>query len=296
MEAGTLYVIATPLGNLEDITRRAVRVLGEVDLVVAEDTRRARKLLSALGLRKPTTSYHKFNEAKRTPELVRKLQQGLDLALVSDAGTPAVSDPGALLVSACHAAGLRVVPVPGPNAVAALLSVSGFDASTFSFFSFLPKGPAARRRALQAIAESPTPVVFFTTCGQVEQVLAELATLCEVERELCLGRELTKLHEEILRGTIIEVARSTTGRKWKGEITIVVGPRPQAAPPAQAEGKEFSERARELVARSGASSTKELADELAAESALPRKVAYKLVVEARKAVEKAQEPPQSDDS
>lgn len=277
--SGALYVVATPIGNLEDITRRAERVLGEVDLIAAEDTRHSRKLLTAIGVNKPLVSYHKFNEAKRIPELVGKLKQGLSIALITDAGTPAISDPGSRLVEACHAEGITVVPIPGPSSVSALLSVAGFDAGAYSFVGFLPKGAGGHLKALQAIAEAATPVVFFEAPGRMENTLAQLAATCEPDRQICIGRELTKLHEELVRGPVLEVARACYGRKWQGEVVVVVGPKPERQAPTEESTEEAEARASALAATDRPS--KELAAALAEQLGLTRRAAYELILAAR---------------
>ncbi len=227
--AGTLYVVTTPIGNLEDLSRRAERVLGEVACITCEDTRRTSKLLARYGLSTPTISCHRFNEQARIKPVIERLATGEDLALVSDGGAPAVSDPGALLVAAAWEAGFRVVPIPGPTAPGTLLSVSGLPADRWVFEGFLPHRSGERRRRLRELGQESRTIVFF------ESPLRLVATLKDIdailgERTLVVGREMTKLHESILRGTparILELLEPTV----RGEITVAMagltGPPPK---------------------------------------------------------------------
>lgn len=220
--AGTLYVVATPLGNLEDVTLRALRVLREVDLIAAEDTRRTRILLGRHGIATPVTSYFDAVERDRAPRLVAELQRGRNVALVSDAGTPGIADPGYHLVRAAAAAGVAVVPVPGPSAVAALVSVAGVPAERFCFEGFLPARGAARARRLAELAAEPRAIVLLEAGRRLPAMLAEAAGAFG-EREAVVGRELTKKHEEIARGTLPALARRFgAGEGVRGEVTVVV--------------------------------------------------------------------------
>jgi 16S rRNA (cytidine1402-2'-O)-methyltransferase len=222
---GVLYVVATPIGNLEDITRRAERVLREADRVLAEDTRRTRALLSHLGIeKKPLERLDAHASEADLANAVARLQAGDSIALVSDAGTPVVSDPGKALVRAAAAAGIRIVPVPGPSAVLSALSVSGMGEEGFTFVGFLPRAGKERDDALLAVIGSALPVVMFESPHRVEETLSELSRLAP-SREVVIARELTKLHEEILRGTSAELAQHR--REWLGEITLVLGPKPR---------------------------------------------------------------------
>ena len=230
MNAGTLYLVATPIGNLEDITYRAVRVLGEVDLIACEDTRQTRKLLDRYGVAKPVVSYHEHNEAERAPELIAKLQQGLSIALVSDAGVPLVSDPGYRVVQAAIASGIRVEPIPGPSAALAALVASGLATDAFRFGGFLPAKDGQRRKALESVQHEPATLIYYEA---PHRILEALAAIQEVlgERQVVVARELTKIHEEFLRGTISEVRDQLAGRpSIKGEITLLIG-RAEAPPP-----------------------------------------------------------------
>jgi len=238
---GRLYVVATPLGNLEDITLRALRVLGEVALVLCEDTRRTAKLLQVHKIRVPTLSFHEHNAKRRTPEVLRRLSAGAELALVSDAGTPAVSDPGAALARAARREGHAVIPVPGPSAVATAVSVSGLPADRFVFRGFLPGRSGERRRALEELAGVAETLVFFESPKRVAATLADMREILG-ERDAFLCREATKRHEEYVAGSLTGLAESLAEREPKGEITLVVAgascaPRRSDAPEEQIFGE-----------------------------------------------------------
>ena len=214
-----LFVIGTPIGNLEDATARAIRVLGEVGAIAAEDTRITARLLARHGIRKPLISYRAPVERRGLPRVLAALDEH-DVALVSDAGTPTVSDPGQALVEAAWSAGHTVVPIPGPSAVTAALSVAGYGGPGFTFLGYLPRKPGEMRRLLATLVDDPRPAVAFDS---PYRVLKSLAVIAEVlpERHLTVGRELTKLHEEVLRGTADEV-RSALGDRARGEFTLVI--------------------------------------------------------------------------
>lgn len=222
MEKGKLYIVATPIGNLEDITLRALRILSTVDLIAAEDTRRTRKLLTAYGINTLMVSLHAHNEVKRAKELVKKMGEGVNVAYVTDAGTPGVSDPGFLLLREAIQEGIQVVPVPGPSAVITALSVSGLPADTFLFLAFLPPRPSERRQVLSSLAEEKRTIVFFEAPHRLEATLKDIQEILG-DRPLALTRELTKLHEEVIRGTVREVRERLKERPVKGEITLVLG-------------------------------------------------------------------------
>ena len=221
--AGTLYLVATPIGNLEDITYRAVRILGQAGLIACEDTRQTRKLLEHFGLRKPLISYHEHNEAARAPQLIKKLEGGSDVALVSDAGTPLVSDPGYALVNAALASGIPVVPVPGVSAVLTSLSASGLPSDSFHFVGFLPLKGSRRRQALDQIRDLETTVILYEAPHRILRTLDDLREALG-DRPMVAAREMTKLHEEFLRGTAESIRKTLAGRpSVKGEFTIVIG-------------------------------------------------------------------------
>lgn len=215
-----LYIVATPIGNLEDITLRALRVLKEVDLVAAEDTRRTRKLLSHYGIKTPLISYHAHNQKTRGPELIERLQRGEAIALVSDAGTPGFSDPGADLAAAAWDAGIKVGAVPGAAAGVAALSMSGFKGDV-TFIGFLPRRAGKRRDMLAELAKEPRVLILYEAPGRLAGTLAEIAQAMP-DRQALVVRELTKLYEESWRGPVAEVAERLAGHDIKGECTLVL--------------------------------------------------------------------------
>lgn len=218
---GTLFLVATPIGNLEDITRRAVRVLSEVDQVAAEDTRHTRRLLDHLGIRAPLVSLFEHNERRRAPELIERLKCGESLAVVTDAGSPGISDPGYPLVRAAIDAGVRVECVPGPSAVIGALQVSGLPTDGFVFGGFLPVKSGARRRRLAELHEHRETVVIFESPHRIDATLAELEEIWD-GRTIALVRELTKMHEEVLRGPAKDVRAALTADRRRGEIVLVL--------------------------------------------------------------------------
>jgi 16S rRNA (cytidine1402-2'-O)-methyltransferase len=220
---GTLYVVGTPIGNLEDITARALRILGEVALIACEDTRRTRALLSHFDIHTPTVSYYEHNKLARGPQIIRQLQEGRSVALVTDAGTPGISDPGFLLVREARAAGIAVVPVPGPAAVVAALSAAGVPADRFVFDGFPPVKPGRRRHRLEALRDLDTTVVLYES---PHRILATLAAIGEVfgEREVVVARELTKQFEEIVRATPAAHRARLEAAGVRGEFTVIIPP------------------------------------------------------------------------
>jgi 16S rRNA (cytidine1402-2'-O)-methyltransferase len=223
MARGTLYVVATPIGNLEDITLRALRLLKEVSVIACEDTRQTRKLLEHFGIATPAVSYHEHNEAARTRELLARLEAGDAVALVSDAGTPLISDPGYRLVEAAIAADIAVVPVPGASAALGALAAAGLATDQFRFCGFLPPKSGQRRKALEALAEETCTLIFYEAPHRILETLASIAEVYGA-RPVVVARELTKMHEEFLRGTAEEVRAALAARPAvKGEITLLVG-------------------------------------------------------------------------
>jgi 16S rRNA (cytidine1402-2'-O)-methyltransferase len=221
--SGLLYVVATPIGNLEDITYRAVRILKEVDWIACEDTRTTRRLLDHYGISRPTLSYHEHNETGRAAELIARIQQGETGALVSDAGTPLLSDPGYRLVHAAAEAGVRVEALPGPSALRAARVVSGLPTDRFLFAGFLPAKQGQRRHVLESVAEEAATLVFYEAPHRITETLEDItATLGQ--RPVVVGRELTKLHEETLRGTADEIRESLIARDAvRGEFVVMIG-------------------------------------------------------------------------
>ncbi len=223
----TLFVVATPIGNLEDITLRALRVLREVKVVAAEDTRHTGNLLRHYGIETPTTSFHEHNEREKLPALLSRLESGDAVALVSDAGTPAISDPGYRLVAAAIAAGLRVEVVPGPSAILTALVASGLPTSSFTFLGFPPSRSAARDEWIRGLADEPRTLVFFEAPHRLRATLAALLRQLG-DRQVVVARELTKLHEELVRGPISSVLSAL--ETPRGECTVVLSPAPVTAP------------------------------------------------------------------
>mgnify|MGYP001213528429 CR=1 FL=1 len=228
---GTLYVVATPIGNLEDLSPRALRLLGEVELVAAEDTRHTRKLFNHFGITTRLLSLHEHNEAQRAEQLIEKLQGGMSLALVSDAGTPCISDPGYRLVAACRAAGVEVASVPGPTAFTTALSIAGMPSDRFTFCGFLPAKKSARLRELETFTGRRETLIFYESPHRLVAALADMSTVFGDACQTAVARELTKLHEEVVRGTLAEVQAEFSGRdKVRGEIVILLVPPDEAVP------------------------------------------------------------------
>jgi 16S rRNA (cytidine1402-2'-O)-methyltransferase len=273
--AGSLIVVATPIGNLGDLSARATQILRDVDLILAEDTRHTGRLLAHLGSEVPQRSLHEHNEEQRTAEVLARLQAGERVALVSDAGTPAVSDPGYRLVAACVAAGLRVEPIPGPSAVLAALVASGLPTDRFAFDGFLPRKGGARRQRLAELAREPRTVVLFAAPHRVAQDLGDLAAALGADRPAALGRELTKLHEEVRHGTLASLAAGAEDGV-RGEVTLVIGGRPrQASTPPQDD--ELARRVGDLVAAGG--SKKDAIAEVARAAGVPKRTVYQAVLD-----------------
>ena len=221
--SGTLYIVATPIGNLEDITYRAVRTLREVDLIACEDTRQTRKLLAHYGIDKPVISYHEHNEQSRSVDLVAEVQAGKNIALVSDAGTPLIADPGFRLVARAREAGMPVVPIPGPSAALAALSASGLPTDSFVFYGFLPAKAGQRRKALEDLRSLDMSIVLYEAPHRILAALEEIDAVLGA-RPIMLAREITKLHEEFLGGTAAELTELLAKRdSVRGEFTIVIG-------------------------------------------------------------------------
>ena len=241
---GVLYVVSTPIGNLEDITLRALRVLKEVDLIAAEDTRRTRQLLTHYGIHKPLISYHEHNRRMREKTLLNDLREGKSVALVTDAGTPGISDPGEELVRGAVQEGIPLVSIPGPVALVAALSVSGLPTESFLFYGFLPSKAAARRKWLASLKDRPETLVFYESPRRLSSLLDDAAQTLG-ERRVMVAREMTKVYEEVYRGTISEVLDQLGKEEVKGEVTVILegctSP-PPAEPPSVMEAlKHYSQ-------------------------------------------------------
>jgi len=269
---GTLYVVGTPIGNLEDITLRALRILRSVDLIACEDTRHTRTLLAHHGISRPLVSYHEHNERARAPQLVRRLLAGEDVALVTDAGMPGISDPGFQLTTQAIAAGVSVVSIPGPSAVTAALSVAGLPSERFLFLGFLPRTAAARRRVLAEAAGIGAALVIFEAPHRVRQTMNDIAQVLG-PRRVALIREATKLHEEVLRGPADELAERLAASLLRGEITLVIEGATPATTPDREEPAVYLRR----LLRSGLS-RRDAARRLAAACRIPHREAYRLAL------------------
>jgi 16S rRNA (cytidine1402-2'-O)-methyltransferase len=273
---GTLYVVATPLGNLGDLSPRAAETLKRVSVVAAEDTRHSKPLLNHAGAKAELVSFHGHSTERALERILRILADGRDVALITDAGTPAISDPGAILVAAARERGAQVVTIPGPSAVAASLSVSGIPADRYLFLGFLPRKGGDRRRLLAMVAESEWTVVLFESPNRVAQLLADLAEVCGADRTAAVGRELTKVFEETRTGTLAELADYFAEAPARGEVTVVVSGTGKA-PPEEEPPPDPGELARALLAEGH--TRKDVADRLAEETGISRNTAYRLVNE-----------------
>ena len=272
MSASILYIVATPLGNLEDITLRALRVLKEVDLIAAEDTRRTRKLLSHYQIKTALVSYHAHNQAVRGPELIEKIKQGQNLALVSDAGTPGFSDPGTQLVAQAWEAGLKVEAIPGPAAGVAVLSMSGFPGD-ITFLGFPPRKAGKRREFFESLARESRVLIFYESPQRLAGTLTEMAEPF-ADRQVLVVRELTKVFEETWRGPVAEVAAQIADREIKGECTLVL------SCPAKAKQEEVDLAEKLLAAARETDLTgRRLAELVATELNMPRRQVYQAYLE-----------------
>jgi 16S rRNA (cytidine1402-2'-O)-methyltransferase len=276
MATGTLYVVATPLGNLEDITFRAVRTLSEADVIACEDTRRTVKLLNRYEIRSPLFIYHDYNKERAGAQLLGRLKEGNNVALVSDAGTPGISDPGYEMVREAIAAGIHVEIVPGPSALVASLVVSGLPTDHFVFEGFLPARREKRRKSLQQLASEARTLVLYESPNRLPAFLADAAEILGGERRACIVRELTKVHEEILRGTLDELSGEIGGRESVlGEVTVVIG----------GASRKVELSVEEIVASalegSATGTSRDLAREIAERTGLSRKEVYAEVLRQR---------------
>jgi len=275
--SGTLVVVATPIGNLGDLSPRAADALRTVDLVLAEDTRRTGRLLQHVGSEVPQRSLHEHNERDRIAEVLARLAEGARIALVSDAGTPAVSDPGYRLLAACADAGVTIEVVPGPSAALAALVVSALPTDRVAFEGFLPRKGATRRARLEELSTEPRTMVLFVSPHRVDDDLDDLAAALGADRPAALTRELTKLHEQVLRAPLGALAQRAREDGVRGEITLVVGGAPAREPVAVGDD-DLVTRVRGLVA-TGVSKKAAIAD-VAAATGVPKKVVYQAVVDA----------------
>ncbi len=275
-KSGQLYLVSTPIGNLEDITLRAIRILKEVDAIACEDTRHTQKLLNHYGIKKRLVSYHEHNENTRAPELISELQNGSSIALVTDAGTPIISDPGHRLGALCAENKIPVIPIPGASAALAALAGSGISAERVLFIGFLPARQGERRRALAELATNSATLVFFEAPHRIANMLSDAAEILG-PRPTALARELTKLHEEFLRGTLADLAKKLNSTPLKGEFTLVIGP-PAPEETSAPKGLTLRQRVEQLI-RTDALDRKAALKQAAREFGIPRREAYKQLLQ-----------------
>jgi 16S rRNA (cytidine1402-2'-O)-methyltransferase len=272
-DPGTLYLVATPIGNLEDLSHRAVRILGEVDLIAAEDTRAAQVLLQRYALRRPLVSYFEGNEAERAEELLVRLQEGARVALISEAGTPGISDPGYRLVELCRRAGVRLEVLPGPSAVVTALCAAGLPTDRFLFIGFPPRTEEKRRLSFARVRTVDATLVLYEAPTRVADTLVDLLTVLG-DRDAAVCRELTKVHEEVVRGKLSELAAMYGRAPARGEVTLVVDGAPRGA--TVDESIDLGAEVRREVA--AGRSAKEIAAELSLKTGKPRRLIYQLAV------------------
>jgi len=267
-ESGSLYITATPIGNLEDITLRALRILGEVDLIAAEDTRHTRKLLTHFDIKTPLISYYREKEAERSKQLVSRLLNGESIALVSDAGTPGISDPGAVLVTEARRARIPIIPLPGASAIATALSVAGIKESPFHFLGFAPAKKSQRRALLTSLKDSITPLIFYESPRRIKSLLSDILHIMG-DRNGFWARELTKVHEDLQAGTISALLALASSKNNKGEFVLIVHP----GKIIHAEGENLTELL--LWYRDNSSlSLKDVSRKLASDLGLSKSVVY----------------------
>ena len=274
--AGTLYIVATPIGNLEDMTKRAERVLSAVDRVACEDTRRTRKLLTSLGISKPLVSYYEPREEKAVPKIIGMLKDGDNVALVTDGGTPAVSDPGYRLVKAAADEGIKVVPVPGASALAAAVSASGLPSDRFTFSGFPPKQAGKRRKLLEELATRRDTLVFYESPNRVVAFMKDALDVLG-ERETVVFREMTKMFEERISGALSEVIGKVENSELKGEFTVLVSGSEGAGPPSD---EMLAQMVEDALADGEKMSA--LASRIARETGLNKQTVYDLALRLKK--------------
>ena len=275
--AGTLYIVATPIGNLEDITLRALRVLKEADLIACEDTRHTRKLLAHYQISTPTISYHEHNERERSVELVKKLEAGQNIAVVSDAGTPLISDPGFRIVQEAIERAISVVPIPGPSALIAALSAAGLPEREFTFVGFLPARRTARRARLAELAGVPSTLIFYEAPHRIKETIDDARELLG-NRDCVLAREVTKLHEEFVRGRLSEIELSDGATR--GEMVLMIGPPLDSEQPEAPQLTSILERT-EQITRAGGLDQKAALKQAARERGISKSEAYRRMIAER---------------
>jgi len=270
LKKGTLYIVATPIGNLEDITFRAVRILKEADLVAAEDTRHSRKLFSHLGISRPMTSYFDHNKAFKGPYLLEKLKEGLSVALISDAGTPCISDPGYQLVRDAVESGIDVVPIPGPSAFIAALSASGLQTDSFVFEGFLPSRQGKRRDKLISLKEEQRVIIFYESPRRLHAALSDILEVFG-DRKVVVAREITKIYEEFMRGSLSGIISGLSGREVRGEVLVLVSPPADSGNPERVNVHDALKK----CLRDGNLSVKDAVKMIAMETGIKKSEVYK---------------------
>ena len=269
--AGSLFVVSTPIGHLEDITFRAVRILGQVNLVAAEDTRHSRKLLSHYEISTPLISFHDHNKEQRTPELVARMKSGDSVALITDAGTPSISDPGYFLVRGAIGAAIPVVPIPGPSAVVAALSISGLPTDSFLFVGFVPRKATRRDQLLRNVKYQPATLVFYESPRRMSGLLGSLVEVLG-DRKAVMARELTKVYEEVLRGPLTTILENIAGRESvRGECTLLVE---GYEAPGATENEVIKKHLLEIRSEETGASVSDLVKTVAKRHDIPRKAVY----------------------
>ncbi len=276
--SGTLYIVSTPIGNLEDITLRALRILKEVDLVAAEDTRVTRKLLSHFDIHTPLTSYHQHTHGEKEENLVDRLLAGQSIALVSDAGTPGISDPGANLITLALSHGVTVTPIPGACAALAGLVVSGLSASRFAFEGFPPRGRSDRREFFAELSSEPRTLLFYEAPGRVLETLQDLYRALG-DRPVAVARELTKMFEEVYRGTLSGAVTSLGEKRPRGEYVVIVGGAPAGPPTSSTEGDIDSLKSALQACLDSGISPRDAVHQVSAQLKLPRRYVYSTLLE-----------------
>ncbi len=274
MKKGMLYIVATPIGNLEDITLRALRVLKEVALIAAEDTRRTRKLLNAYGIKTPVTSLYDQNELAKSASIISRIEEGDDIAYVSDAGTPGISDPGYILINKAIEHAIEVITIPGPVAAIAALSISGLPMDSFAFYAFLPSRPAKRRQFLESLRDETKTMIFYESPRRLASSLNDIHGILG-DRKMVLSREMTKLYEETIRGTISEVLKSIEGTTVKGEITLILS---GAQKRSVSDQKEAIKEKLKALREDPHLTTRDIVDTISEELTISRKEVYQEVL------------------
>lgn len=275
---GTLYIVATPIGNLQDVTIRALDVLSRVDLIAAEDTRVTRKLLSHYDIHKPTVSLHAYSPQERTRKILCHLEEGRSVALVADAGTPLLSDPGADLAAEAARAGIRVIPIPGPSAITAALSACGLPIARFAFDGFPPRRKGDRRAFFERLRTETRAIVLFEAPGRLVQTLHDLHAALG-DRSVAVARELTKMHEEVFRGSLASAIEHFSASQVRGECTIVIGPPPRSDEAAEHQLDVAAEVARRLA---DGATLRTAVDDVSISLGIPRKQAYEAALRAKR--------------